>query len=222
MRYIILNFHGIGTQPQRREPGEEVYWIAPDRFETIAARVAALRDRVRVGITFDDGNASDLTEGAEGLARHGLTAAFFPLTDRLDTPGNLSAADLRSLMAMGHRIGSHGAAHLDWTRLDAAGFARELDEARAILSGVTGAPVDEAALPFGRYDRRVLAELRRRGYRRVYSSDGGAVRSDRAPLPRHSVRADTSDATLEHWLTGTDGPARRLRRGLGRLKKRML
>lgn len=222
MRHVILNFHGIGTEPREREPGESRYWITPERFALCLERVIAHAGKVRCTLTFDDGNASDLAIGAEMLARHGLKAHFFPLTDRIGTPGNLSADDIRTLQAMGHHIGSHGAAHVDWTGLDGAGQIREFDEARTILAEILGAPVTEAAIPFGRYDRRSLSALRRRGYARIYSSDGGPVRSGRLPLPRTSLRAGVTAEEIDALLTGAEPAARRLRRGLGRLRKRLL
>jgi peptidoglycan/xylan/chitin deacetylase (PgdA/CDA1 family) len=222
MRHVILNFHGIGTDPREREPGEARYWLSPDEFGLCLERVIAHAGEVRCTLTFDDGNASDLTIGAEMLARHGLTARVFPLTDRIGTPGNLSADDIRALQAMGHHIGSHGAAHVDWTGLDDAGQIREFDEARAILAEILGAPVTEAAIPFGRYDRRSLSALRRRGYARIYSSDGGPVRSGRLPLPRTSLRAGVTAEEIDALLTGREPAGRRLRRGLGRLRKRLV
>ena len=219
MRHVILNFHGIGEPPKGGEPGEARYWITPDQFGDILSRVAACRDRVRTTLTFDDGNASDLEYGSEGLARHGLTAIFFPLADRIGAAECLAADDLRRLHAMGHGIGSHGGGHVDWTALDTAGLVHEFDTARDVLAGIVGAPVTEAAIPFGRYDRRVLRELRSRGYGRIYSSDGGAVLSDRLPLPRTSVRADMAPEDIDRLLTGTEPGPGRLRRRLARLRK---
>ncbi|GGE25998.1 Polysaccharide deacetylase [Gemmobacter megaterium] len=220
MRLIILNFHGIGDQPLTREPGEADYWISPAMFDEVLALVRHHQQHRPIGITFDDGNLSDLAIGAEGLARHGLSATFFALSDRLEDSASLSAADLRRLLGMGHRIGTHGAAHLDWTGLDAAGFRRELDQSTAVLTQAIGRPVTEAAIPFGRYNRRVLAELARRPFGAVYSSDGGPVHSGRLPLPRTSVRADMTPARIDRLLAQPEPLARRLRRAAARLKKR--
>ncbi len=222
MRLIILNFHGIGDQPLNREPGEAAYWITPALFEETLALVLHHRQHRPIGITFDDGNRSDLEIGAEALARHGVQATFFALSDRLDDPASLSAADLRRLIAMGHRIGTHGAAHVDWRGLDAAGFRRELDQSAEARARAAGQPGTEAAIPFGRYDRRVLAELARRPFRAVYSSDGGPVRSERMPLPRTSLRADMTPAMIDRLLARPEPPVRRLRRAAARLKKRWI
>lgn len=223
MRHIILNFHGLGAPPlPERETGEHRYWLPPEAFEDILALVAARRDRTRVTLTFDDGNQSDIEIAATALARHGRTATFFVLADRIDTPGNLSRDDIRTLISEGHRIGSHGAAHVDWTGLNAAGRARELTAARAEIAAIAGRPVTAAAIPFGRYNAAVLEGLRREGFEEAYSSDGGAVESLAWPLPRNSVRADTDIHAIAALLDGPDPALRSARRWLGRLRKRMM
>lgn len=222
MSYIILNFHGIGERPKEREPGESSFWISPAFYSEILDLLVQTRDRLRTEITFDDGNVSDILIGAEGLAHHGMTATFFVLADRMGTPECLSEQDIATLVQMGHRIGTHGAGHLDWTTLDAAGFQRELDGARKVISAAAGRPVSAAAIPLGRYNRRVLNELQSRNYDTVYSSDGGPVLSPRLPLPRTSVRSDMTIGALETLVTGTTSVPRQIRRGLARMKKRWL
>ena len=88
---------------------------------------------------------------------------------------------------------------------------RRLDEARGRLGAVAGTPVDEAALPLGRYDRRVLAALRSRGYRAVHTSDRRRARAGAWLQPRFSVRrTDTVDTVREQMLTPAP-PVRRAR-----------
>ena len=57
-------FHGIGTPRRALEPGEDRYWIEIDQFHAMLDVIAATPD---VGISFDDGNASDLDIGLAGL-----------------------------------------------------------------------------------------------------------------------------------------------------------
>jgi peptidoglycan/xylan/chitin deacetylase (PgdA/CDA1 family) len=220
MRHVILNFHGIGETAKEREPGESSYWIRPDFFSAVLERVVAVRNGPRIDLTFDDGNISDLLIGAEGLARHGMVATFFVLAQRIGRPECLSARDLTLLISMGHRIGSHGASHVDWTTLDASGLEAELDHARSLIESSTGQSITAAALPFGRYNRRIMAELDRRSYREVYSSDGGAVASPRLPMPRTSLRGDMTIDDIDTILLGLESPVRRARRALSRLKRR--
>ena len=83
--------------------------------------------------------------------------------------------------------------------------------ARDRLATVTGAPVDAAACPRGQYDRRVLTDLRRQGYTRVYTSDRRPARAGSWLQPRFSVRRDDEPATLRAEALSPVPLARRAR-----------
>jgi hypothetical protein len=70
-------------------------------------------------------------------------------------------------------------------------------DARRRLEDVVGGEVVEAACPFGSYDRRVLGELRRAGYRRVYTSDRGPARRGDWLQPRNTVRRGEGTDALD-------------------------
>lgn len=205
---IHLCFHGVGRPGRSLEPGEGAYWVGTAAFHAILDAVA---EDPRVRLSFDDGNSSDLEIVLPALLERGLVATFFVLAGRLDQPGSLSAAEVRGLAAKGMLIGSHGMHHVPWRGLDPAGVRRELVEARDLLSSVVGRPVDEAALPLGRYDRRALTHLRRLGYRSVHSSDR-AWSSEGAWLrPRFSVRRGDTAETVRRAVLTRDATPRRLR-----------
>lgn len=222
MARVILNFHGLGTPARTLEPGEADYWVSPEFFAGTLELAARLKPHVETYITFDDGNLSDLEIAAPLLAKHDLHAQFFVLSARIGQPGSLGAEDIRALQQAGHRIGSHGADHVDWKALDAAGEIREYDTARAEIAAVTGTGITAAAIPFGRYNKAVLGALKTRGYTHIYSSDGGAWANDTAPIPRTSPRADMTLDEIEAVMLGRESLKRRLRRRLARAVKRRL
>ena len=156
------------------------------------------------------------------MNRRGLKAAFFPLAGRLDEPGSLSRADVRTLIEQGHEIGSHGADHVDWRRLNGTGVARELESARHMLEDAAGKAVEAAAIPFGGYDKRVLGRLKARGYTAVYTSDGGRFEGRPWLRPRTSLRRDMTEADVLSVLKGAESAPRRLRRKLAMAKKRLV
>ncbi|GAB3744852.1 polysaccharide deacetylase family protein [Microlunatus parietis] len=207
---MIINvcFHGIGNPQRELEPDEAGYWIEPELYEDVLDRFGSRPD---VRLSFDDGNASDLELGLPGLLRRGLTAAFFPLAGRLGRPGSLSAADVDALGRAGMIIGSHGLTHRPWRDLDDHDLDRELIDARELLSDACGRPVNEAALPLGRYDRRVLGRLRTLGYRRVFTSDRAPASAGSWLQPRYSVRSDDTVASLNRELLGPRSLTRRAR-----------
>ena len=199
---INLCFHGIGTIVREREPGESRYWVTAERFQRILDVVI---DRPQVRLSFDDGNRSDLAVALPALRERTLQASFFALAGRLDDPASLSPADLRELRASGMRIGSHGWTHASWRGLDDAAAQRELVEARAALAEASGGEIDAAALPLGRYDRRLLTRLRRIGYRTVYTSDRFPARSSAWLQARYSVTAADTAKTIRSVLTHPPG-----------------
>ena len=221
-RYCVLNFHGIGTPKRPLDDGEEPYWISADFFSGIMAHIASKSSALRPEITFDDGNKSDIEIAAPILKRHGLTAEFFVLAGRLDSPGSLSRADVKQLQADGMRIGSHGYDHVDWKKLDAAGQKREWVDARQAIEQVTGTIIDCAAIPFGSYDGKVVTGLRAQKYRRIATSDRGLANRDSPVIPRTSVKGAMQMADIEKILTDDFSFAVKARRQVGNLKRKWL
>jgi peptidoglycan/xylan/chitin deacetylase (PgdA/CDA1 family) len=197
---VNLCFHGIGTPRRELEPGEDVYWIKVDLFLSILDDASTWPS---VQLSFDDGNVSDFEIGLPALTERGLRADFFVLSDRLDRGGSLESGQVRELSERGMTIGSHGAAHRPWPGMDAATQEMEFVLARERLADVAAAPVDMAACPLGRYDRRVLWHLRRLGYQRVFTSDRRPAFTSAWLQPRYSVRhIDTPESLRAEIMPG--------------------
>jgi peptidoglycan/xylan/chitin deacetylase (PgdA/CDA1 family) len=201
---VTVNFamHGIGRPARQLEPGENERWVTVEQFERV---LDAVESHGEVHLTFDDGNESDVEIALPRLVERGLTAEFFPLAGRLGQRGFLDCGGLRELARAGMEIGSHGWEHRDWRRLDDRHARRELTEAPKLLGDLCGRPVRRFSLPFGAYDRRVLARLRQAGATRVYTSDGGAASRDGWLQARTELRHDLD----QEWLDGVLTAARR-------------
>jgi peptidoglycan/xylan/chitin deacetylase (PgdA/CDA1 family) len=219
-RSNVLNvcFHGIGLPQRELEPGEEAYWLDADRCLKILDEVATWPS---VHISFDDANISDVQFALPALVERGLSAQFFLLAGRLGRQGSLDPDDVRELVCRGMTIGTHGMSHRSWRRLNPAARETELIEARQRIEDVAGVPVSDAACPLGRYDRRLLADLRRLGYRRVYTSDRQAARLDSWLQPRFSVRREDTPESLRAAMLIRPGLTRRTRRNVVGLVKRL-
>ncbi len=150
-----------------------------------------------VGITFDDGNASDYQHALPILAQYGFRATFFVCGERVAS--EMPAAQLRAMHAGGMHIGSHAMRHTFMTTLDAASEEAELVQSREMLEGIIGAPVDHFAPPGGRWSRRTERALKRAGYVAVSSSRYGFNRCDRASFSycRLPIVGATSLATFD-------------------------
>jgi peptidoglycan/xylan/chitin deacetylase (PgdA/CDA1 family) len=106
----------------------------------------------------------------------------------------------------GMAIGSHGWSHVSWRGLSDVDAHRELVEARQVIAEVAGAPVDEAAMPLGRYDRRLVHRLRAADYRHVFTSDRMPARAASWLQPRFSVTASDTDESIAEILSGRLAP----------------
>ncbi|WP_435897226.1 polysaccharide deacetylase family protein [Streptomyces tsukubensis] len=183
----ILMYHSVS------DPAHDPYGItvSPDRLDLqlrwLRARgltgvsVAALlracaqgRGRGLVGLTFDDGYA-DFADGAlPVLRRHDCTATLFVLPGRLggdnvwdpDGPRRplIDEDGIRSAVASGTEIASHGLYHVDLTRLDDDALREETLRSRAWLREVTGRDPEGFCYPYGTVDGRVASAVRSAGY----------------------------------------------------------
>lgn len=219
MAQVALSLHGIG-EPHAGVPSDErPYWISEEAFEDLVEKAQQHRSPRPPIFTFDDGNLSDL-KAAEALARRGQTGHFFLLTGRFGQPHYCSAQDARELLAMGMVVGLHGRDHVDWRGLDAAGLEQEIVAGRAELADTLGAPVNEVAIPFGAYNRRVMAALKRADFAHILTSDPGVMRAEDRVWNRFTIRADLSQLAISHMLAGRVSAPMRLARALRRTIKR--
>ena len=212
---LQLTFHGLGEPPAGTPAEEARRWVDPERAAAIMGLLSARSD---VALTFDDGFASDIDVALPLLRRHRLRASFFVVAGQIGTPGHIDADGVRQLRAEGMEVGSHGMQHRSWCGLDDAGLREELVLARRSIEETLGTQVRAAACPFGRYNRRVLRALRRAGYERVLTSDGG--RSD--PLawlqPRNTVLCEHEPAQVAGWNGAEGGRLAPVKRALKRLR----
>ena len=214
---INLCFHGIGEPQRTLEPGEGRYWISRSSYLAVLDEISTWG---QVGVSFDDGNESDVRLALEPLVERGLTASFFVVAGRLGRRGSLDGDDLGELRRQGMVVGTHGMAHRPWTGLGPDALGVELVEARTTIEAALGAPIATAALPLGRYDRQVLRALRAAGYAQVYSSDRAPARTGAWLQPRYSVTADDTSTSLREQVLHRQGRVDRLYGALNQLRKR--
>jgi peptidoglycan/xylan/chitin deacetylase (PgdA/CDA1 family) len=215
---LTLTVHGIGPAGHDLAVGEERTWVGIGQFEQV---LDAVVDRSDVRITFDDGNGSDLDIALPRLLERGLTAEFFVLAGLLGHPGRLDRDGVRELHRAGMRIGSHGWAHRDWRRLTPEQAHEEITRAGEVIGEIVGQPITRVAIPFGSYDGRVLARLRRARVTRAYTSDGGRARPGSWLHARNSLRHDLDAAWITSVLDGTPSLRTRGRRLAVRAVKRV-
>jgi peptidoglycan/xylan/chitin deacetylase (PgdA/CDA1 family) len=194
-----LNFHGLGTPHADVKEDEAPHWCPEDEYKRFLDAVVDLRKKLKqtteIRITFDDGNKSDLAIGVPALVERGLDATFFICSERLDDPVYLNKVDLADMRAQGMQIGCHGATHIPLRGLDDPTLKAETVDARAALSTALGDEVSSFAIPFGSYDRRVLAALKT--FDEVHTSDFQISRSGARMVTRHGYYTGWTVQDLE-------------------------
>lgn len=184
---FTLNFHGLGVPHSGATEAEIPHWCSEDLYKRFLDAVVELRDTLsqttKFQITFDDGNKSDLAIGVPALVERGLDATFFVCSARLNDPAYLDPDDLAEMRAQGMTIGCHGATHIPLRGLDDQTLKAETIDARAVLEDALGDSVSAFAIPFGSYDRRVLAALT--GFKHVHTSDFQIARVGARMVTRH-------------------------------------
>ena len=219
---VGLIFHGIGTPGRKLESGEAPYWVSIKQFEKILDQVQTSPNAKQVRISFDDATASDYEIALPRLLDRGLTANIFVPTGRIGQVGSLDTNQICTLQEMGMTIGSHGIAHVNWSRLSSTALAEELSVSRETLMSILAAPVTTAGIPFGAYNARVLRAMRQAGYDVAFSSDQGWMSSTAFLRPRTSVRAEMSDTDVEAILVGWLPFRQRIRRSVSMMRRRWL
>jgi peptidoglycan/xylan/chitin deacetylase (PgdA/CDA1 family) len=112
-----------------------------------------------VAITFDDGPSGAITpQILDILRRYGAVATFFEIGGMAAQRPDLA----RAVVAQGSAVQGHSYDHVDLTRIPISGFARQVDEADALLEGITGQPVTTVRPPFGSFNATVVDQLNRR------------------------------------------------------------
>lgn len=196
---LVLIFHGIGGRHAAAGADEESYWCSEARFLSILDAIphVSAQMQIPIEITFDDGNASDETIAAPALHKRGLKATFFICAGRIGKRGYLDGPQLRSLAQGGMAIGSHGWDHLDWRRLtEKDTFEREVFQARTVIEDTVAAgAITAVAIPFGSYDRPVLAAVGQ-AFSQIYTSDGGLASGVGAAIPRECYTTAWDTDTL--------------------------
>jgi peptidoglycan/xylan/chitin deacetylase (PgdA/CDA1 family) len=163
---------------------------------TLATAVRAWRQggplpRRPIVISFDDGYLSDFTHARPVLARLGWPGVL-DLVLRNLRAGDLTARQVRALIAAGWEIDTHTVTHADLTTLPAPQLRYELVASRAAIRRRFGQPARFFCYPAGRYDARVVAAVVSAGYLAATTEDEGlGVASERYTLKR--VRVDSTD-----------------------------
>ncbi|NLJ79685.1 MAG: polysaccharide deacetylase family protein [Firmicutes bacterium] len=135
---LIYVYHGFGYQPDIYRTGN--------------------RASGKVALTFDDGPSPEFTEPILDILKHyNVPATFFMVGSHAEKYPEIAAR----IGAEGHEIGSHTQSHRNIPTLSTVELHKELVEAAAVITEVTGIYPAYVRPPRGMYDDRFrrLAKL---------------------------------------------------------------
>ena len=225
---LSLIYHDVVAVAERDAAGfpgplAARYKLTPEQFEAHLDAVA--RTGLRVGLvgdgaepdvafTFDDGGISALAAAA-ALEHRGWRGHFFVTTGRVDTPGFLSADDVRELRARGHSIGSHSHTHPTYMgKLDRLAIDSEWMASRERLGALLGAPPASASVPGGFISRDVVASAAAAGFTQLFTSEPRLRPDRRGSLTLHgrfTVWSDTPSTRVAAYASPAPWARNRLR-----------
>jgi peptidoglycan/xylan/chitin deacetylase (PgdA/CDA1 family) len=173
---IILNYHLVADVAKADNPYslstpaflEHLELIKASAVPVISLNALAEQKPVpefSVSLTFDDGYQSDYDTVMPLLETFNFTATFFPIADRMDTPGRLSWQQLKEISGRGFEIGSHGMSHRFLNDLALPGQLHELLHSKKTIEDKINKQVNYFALPYGRSNNAIRELAQKVGYK---------------------------------------------------------
>jgi peptidoglycan/xylan/chitin deacetylase (PgdA/CDA1 family) len=176
--YAAASLNGAAYALERQFP--EVLWAGDHHSNQVA-------------LTFDDGpDPTDTPALLAVLARHGVTATFSWLGERIEAHPHLVA----EVAAAGHQLMIHGYRHRSFLLEQSDELRAMLDKTRALLarhSGRDPALITSVRPPYGHLTRAIMRRLLAWGYLPVICS----------LMPTHWIQP--ADLTVRHVVRQVEG-----------------
>jgi peptidoglycan/xylan/chitin deacetylase (PgdA/CDA1 family) len=207
----ILMYHEVRVPPpgapnprlfvSARTFRAQVRWLVRRGFHgiTIAQLQQAWKGRRKlpshpVVLSFDDGYLSVYRNVVPVLKRlHWPGVLNLALGNTKASPPGVTRAEVRRMMGDGWELASHTISHLDLTTLDPAALRKETAGARALIYRWFHVRPNDFCYPAGRYNKRVIAAVRRAGYTTATTVNPGLATA-RHPYELRRIRVEQSDA----------------------------
>lgn len=184
--YVVLRYHSVPKDKRStfaKQMDELARCAKPVRADVPIPNLASEH---YVSVTFDDAYQNVLDTALPELAKRGIPATFFVVSDVLggvpsweDYSSNTDPAmhdpiltedQLRKLPPDLVQIGSHTRTHPMLTRLSEEKAREELVGSRTRLQEIIGRDVKLFSFPYGAYDDNVIRWCREAGYDKVFTT----------------------------------------------------
>lgn len=114
-------------------------------------------------VSFDDGYRGHHTDALPILSELGWPGVLNLSLRNLDN-GEITEEMVQDMIDAGWQIDSHSITHPDLTSLDRKALREQVAGSRARLEELFDVPIEFFCYPAGKFDRKVVAEVRRAGY----------------------------------------------------------
>jgi peptidoglycan/xylan/chitin deacetylase (PgdA/CDA1 family) len=119
--------------------------------------------------TFDDGpNPATTPKVLDALKAHGIHAIFFLVGDRLGPDNTASHELVKRMIREGHIVANHTVTHQQLCAVKEDLAKREIDDAGAAISTISGMPLGWFRSPYGAYCKRLETMLAERKLTHFY------------------------------------------------------
>ncbi len=157
--------------------------ILPDELYAYLATGLPVPEKA-VMLSFDDGDADQVTNGLPELNKYGFKGVFFIMTVSMGRSIYMTKEQIKSLSDAGHTIGSHTWDHKNVKKFEAADWVTQIEKPSKQLEEITGKPIQYFAYPFGLWKPEVIEPLKERGM--IAAFQLAIARDEQQPL--HTIR----------------------------------
>jgi peptidoglycan/xylan/chitin deacetylase (PgdA/CDA1 family) len=130
--------------------------------EVAGAAIIKITKPVQISLTFDDGNADQMT-ALPTLQSHHMNGTFYIISGSVGAPNYLTQANLATIAGQGNEIGGHTVSHPDLTSVPQAEALRQICNGRATLAS-WGYQVTDFAYPYADLNAATEADAKTCGF----------------------------------------------------------
>lgn len=151
-------------------------------------------------LTFDDGWSSDVDLALPEICKNEISAAFFLISDKIDTSGYMTGSQVRELVDAGMTLASHSKSHFDMTRLSLDLQIEELTYSKYALEDISGKSIRHFSFPYGKFTPKLARIALDIGYESVFTSRHGVAWGITNIFPRNSINGAMSWPQIQKVL----------------------
>lgn len=184
---LVLEYHSIS-----KKDWDPSLVIAPEVFEHHLkvlqekgykmVTVEELAERLRAGksvekyiaLSFDDGYKDNYTTALPLLKKYNARATFSVVENKIGKDIYMTEQEIKEMMAAGMEIGSHTISHNPLAEIDPKYLEWEIGVSKyALEKRFPGLVVTTMAYPNGSYNERIIADLKKYGYKQALTGHTG-------------------------------------------------